>query len=288
MRSDIHVYLPTFPRQLLPETPHTILKSEQLVPSPGYIDEQHPHAINSLTVGELGLEEVLVSAHDDGNVCVWYTRDLARIALRLSVGKSAWGVALHKARRLLAVSANSHVITVFELGVGKNKPAAREARNRRGRGGSDEEGEAAAEEKATAMAMRAKGKLPIYNAPVWTKKRPAWGESDGDGDDDGGGGEQGREHGCEGCRRRARPRKIKKRRKERGQNDRSVKTLTGHANNIPNISFLDDDSGRWLTGTDIDGVVILWDVHTQRMVEKCKLGFLQYEDPETESSECLC
>ena len=252
------------------------------MPSPGYIDEQHPHAINSLTVGELGSEEVLVSAHDDGNVCVWYTRDLTRIALRFSVGKSAWGVALHKARRLLAVSANSHVITVFELGVGKNKPAAREVRHRRGRDGSDEEGGAAADEKAAA-----KGKLPIYSPPGRTKKRPAWGGNDDDDDDDDG--KQGREHGCEDCRRRAPPRKIKKRRKERGQiNDRSVKTLTGHANNIPNISFLNDDSGRWLTGTDIDGVVILWDVHTQRMVEKCKLGFLQYEDPGAESSEYLC
>lgn len=248
------------------------------MPSRGYIDEQHPHAINSLTIGELGSEEVLVSAHDDGNVCVWYTRDLTRIALRLSVSESAWGVALHKEKRLLAVSANSHVITVFELGVGRDEQAAREVWHRRGWDSSDEEGEAAAEEKE-AMARRAEGKRPIYSVPGQTKRRPAWEGSDGDDD-----GKQGREHGCEGCRRRAPPRNRKKRRKI---NDKSVKTLTGHLNNIPNISFLDDDSGRWLTGTDIDGFVILWDVHTQRMVEKCKLGFLQYEDPGAEFSNRL-
>jgi len=39
---------------------------------------------------------------------------------------------------------------------------------------------------------------------------------------------------------------------------------------------LDDSSGRWLVGTAIDGMVILWDVHMEKMVEKCKLGTLQY------------
>ena len=98
-----------------------ILSSEPSTALDGQIDRRHPHAINSLTIGDLGVEEVLVSAHDDGDVCVWYTRDLTRIALRRNVGASAWGVALHKGKRLLAVSANSHLIQVFHLGIGSEE-----------------------------------------------------------------------------------------------------------------------------------------------------------------------
>lgn len=70
---------------------------------------------------------------------------------------------------------------------------------------------------------------------------------------------------CAGCKRR--------RRKKSPLKDKTVKTLIGHGHNIPNISFLGDPSGRWLVGTSIDGTVILWDVTTERAVEKCKMGF---------------
>ncbi|KAI5804088.1 hypothetical protein DFH27DRAFT_392264 [Peziza echinospora] len=116
-KSRIHVYVPEYPSQAISETPQHILESQPTGLS-GYIDQSNPHAINSITVGELGSEEVLVSAHDDGDICVWYTRDLSKIALRRNVQNSAWGVALHKEKRLLAVSANSHLIYVFDLGMG--------------------------------------------------------------------------------------------------------------------------------------------------------------------------
>ncbi|KAG0640516.1 hypothetical protein HOY80DRAFT_1068744, partial [Tuber brumale] len=74
-----------------------------------------PPASNSLTVGDLRYEEVLVSAHDDGDICIWYTSSLSELAFRLSVGESGWGVAFHKDRRLGVVSANNHAIQVFEL-----------------------------------------------------------------------------------------------------------------------------------------------------------------------------
>lgn len=105
-----------------------ILNSEPSTACIGQIDPLHPHAINSLTIGDLGVEEVLVSAHDNGDVCVWYTRDLTRIALRRNVGISAWGVALHKGKRLLAVSANSHWIYVFHLGIGNEEHRAERAK----------------------------------------------------------------------------------------------------------------------------------------------------------------
>ncbi|KAF8457161.1 hypothetical protein BGX38DRAFT_1139474 [Terfezia claveryi] len=128
LRCRIHVYQPTYPSQAFPERPLHILDSEPSTTCIGLIEPRYPHAINSITIGDLGVEEVLVSAHDDGDVCVWYTRDLTRIALRRNVGISAWGVALHKGKRLLAVSANSHSIHVFHLGIGEKEHKAERAR----------------------------------------------------------------------------------------------------------------------------------------------------------------
>ena len=47
--------------------------------------------------------------------------------------------------------------------------------------------------------------------------------------------------------------------------------LTGHRFNIPNISFLNSDSdleGRYLVSTDLTGVILLWDLHQRKTIEK--------------------
>ncbi|KAL7270167.1 hypothetical protein RUND412_007136 [Rhizina undulata] len=209
MGSRIYVYAPIYPKQHIPKTnpPLHILTSDPPQPKRGYIDPQNPHAINSLTIGDLGVEEVLVSAHDDGDVCVWYTRDLSRLALRLSVGISAWGVAIHKERRLLAVSANSFEISVFELGVSDAVDSEEETR---GRGKHKDE--------------KAKGKARKSDVSVTGK---------------------------------------------------TVRVLRGHSSNIPNISFLDDTTGRWLAGTSIDGMLIVWDVLKERICSRCRMGYAQ-------------
>jgi WD40 repeat protein len=182
------------------------------------------------------------------------------MALRYNVGLSAWGVALHKERRLLAVSANTRKITVFELAVGREEQAARDERERRGEEGNGEGIEGLG-------GRRKEGIAPSSNVHRrrTSTKRPSQhdaGESNesDDGDD-----------------RRApkSARKSRKRRKDQPAiKDKGIKVLEGHTDNIPNISFLPDSSGRWLAGTSIDGMVILWDVHTQRMVERCKFGFM--------------
>ena len=240
LRSSIRVYSPAYPNQIIsPNLSYITLTSSSAPTGPGYIDPAEPHAINSLTVGDLGFEEVLVSAHDDGDVCVWYTRDLSRLAFRLSVGESAWGVALHKERRLVAVSANSHLIQVFELAITNDGgcPCPEEGadaglthrhrrRRRRKRGSFGYDGEGGFE-----------GECNLNGKPL-------------SGNDDA----------------------SKKHRKKSSMRNKTITTLKGHGCNIPNISFLDDPTGRWLVGTSIDGMVILWDVMTERPVEKCRLG----------------
>lgn len=226
VRSAIHVYRPAFPNQRIPASgPYIILESEPSTNRPGFIDATHPHGINSLTIGELGHAEVLVSAHDNGDVCVWYTAEIEsprtghpRIAIRRHVRESAWGVAIHPQRRLLAVSANSAEITVFELGMERDEV----------RDALSEETADKTSKRKTLRARTRRLKAPPFMGPS-------------------------------------------------GMNEYS---LIGHNNNIPNISFLPDSSGRWLVGVGIDGMVLLWDVYATRPVEKCKLGFLQYLIPD--------
>ena len=84
-------------------------------------------------VGDLGQEEILVCVCDDGDVIAYTTRSIEYAVEKQSayqgsteadlsyvkaffignVEKSAWGIAIHKEARLLAVSANTHNITVF-------------------------------------------------------------------------------------------------------------------------------------------------------------------------------
>jgi len=206
------------PWQRLPPKPYAILGPSTMSAAPFDPDDEY-HGINSLTVGELGSEEVLVSAHRNGDVVVWYTKEL-KLMLHYNVGSSAWGVALHKERRLLAVSANSWKITVFELAVGEHR-----------------------EEKGF--------------------------ESDGE--------EEGDIDACVDERKSSRNGNLNDtemlRNKERRTDDAVVKCKIlqgGPKHNIPNVTFLDDENGQWLASASIDGTVVLWDIHSQSVVETCK------------------
>lgn len=87
--------------------------------------------MNHLIMGDLGDEEVLLVAYDDGDILGYYN---ARIDKTISsvhtdnfhhgivkpffhenVGRSAWGLAVHKQSRLIAAGANNHQVHVFAL-----------------------------------------------------------------------------------------------------------------------------------------------------------------------------
>ncbi|ROW01632.1 hypothetical protein VSDG_02017 [Cytospora chrysosperma] len=115
----------------------------------GYINPNCPHEINHMIVGELGEEEILLVGRDNGDVVAWYTRSIAHyIETNMSmskgelrrdneragyasrpsypkhffadnVGISAWGLAIHKQSRLIAVSSNAHEITVFAFAMNR-------------------------------------------------------------------------------------------------------------------------------------------------------------------------
>lgn len=96
---------------------------------------RNPHAVNHMIVGDIGHEEILLASSDDGDVIAFTTNSVHQaiqdnvagntdIGCRLNaffienVGHSAWGLAIHKAARLIAVSANTHEITVFAFALG--------------------------------------------------------------------------------------------------------------------------------------------------------------------------
>ena len=132
----VYVYTPQFPSQRIPEQPAVIISPPTSKPGlQGYLDEYNPHALNQIVVGELGTEEILVCVHDDGDVVVYMVRTIASAISRKNsgppdaefddvrpfrvenVGMSAWGIAIHKTSRQIAISANTHDITVFSFGL---------------------------------------------------------------------------------------------------------------------------------------------------------------------------
>ncbi|KAI0013405.1 hypothetical protein F4779DRAFT_393224 [Xylariaceae sp. FL0662B] len=118
---------------VLPVEPDLILRPRASIMSlavGGYLDESFPHQVNHLIVGDLGLEEILLLAYDDGDVIGYYTGQIEDELLRRenespnsgktphpffheNVGKSAWGLAVHKQSRIIAVSSNTHNVCVF-------------------------------------------------------------------------------------------------------------------------------------------------------------------------------
>jgi hypothetical protein len=98
----------------------------------GFIDISFPHQINHMIVGELGEMEILVVAYDDGDVIAYHTLRIENEILRRevgradsqgptrvkpffhqNVGKTAWGLAIHQKSRLIAVGTNLYNVHVF-------------------------------------------------------------------------------------------------------------------------------------------------------------------------------
>ncbi|KAI8943651.1 hypothetical protein NX059_001636 [Plenodomus lindquistii] len=132
----IHVYQPSFPDQALLSEPHLILELPVSPRTGSGIDPQDPHSVTRVLVDYLGCDEVLLVACDDGDVVGFRVDDIQRCIdermqppdeqtvsyleastvkhfLHRNVGASAWGLAIHRAARIIAISANTHRITVL-------------------------------------------------------------------------------------------------------------------------------------------------------------------------------
>ncbi|CEJ90496.1 hypothetical protein VHEMI06279 [[Torrubiella] hemipterigena] len=219
-QGQIFVYVPrSVPRQRLPANPDL-----RLYPTPsmvaahidGSLDMLHPHVINHMITGFLGDEEIVVVSYDDGDVTAYYTRTIydwislngstplprptgTRLTVleeppsfffRSNVGKSAWGLAIHRQSHLIAVSSNRAEVTVF---------------------------------------------APTLASPTW------------------------------GDFVKAPNNKLEASVRERSANYRIVIGFGDEADNIPNISFLDDSTGEatMICAIDINGLVWFGDIWRQ-------------------------
>ncbi|KAI1310372.1 hypothetical protein F5Y03DRAFT_392308 [Xylaria venustula] len=120
----------------LPAHPDLVLRPPQTregVKIGGYIDKRMGHQINHLIMGEFGDEEILLLAYDDGDVIGYYNSQIENALLRVESGDalhascnvrpffhqnveiSAWGLAIHKESRLIAVGNNHRQVHVFAL-----------------------------------------------------------------------------------------------------------------------------------------------------------------------------
>ncbi|KAM3422602.1 hypothetical protein BST61_g91 [Cercospora zeina] len=139
--ADIYVYVPQYPTQALPQKPAVIVPSQPSSPGlRGTVDIRQPHSINHLVVQHLGNEELVAAVRDDGDVNAFLVRHIAsaierraradntlgpvadelRPFFHTNVGQSAWGLAVHSHARILAVSANTHSITIFKFGLARD------------------------------------------------------------------------------------------------------------------------------------------------------------------------
>lgn len=231
----IHVFRPEFPLQSLPKVPELIVDlPESRTGRGGHLDLSRPHAVNHLMVGDLGNEEILVAACDDGDVISYTIHSITRSIERArandgqshrvppvvddqcrreypaakpwfleNVGQSAWGLAIHKEARFLAVSSNTQLIDIF---------------------------------------------APALINPSILKSDTTWDEYS--------------RHSTDYCAGDDMWKTLAFYAPSHRMDNLRIR-LYGHTTNIPNITFADvDHQGRYLASTDIEGHTFIWDIYS--------------------------
>ena len=230
----LHVYKPLFPSQRILSKPELILDLPKTgAGRSGCIDPHHPHAVNHLVVGDLGHEEIVAVACDDGDVVALTTRSIQnaiehqrrgqesdvqlstdiRTVLLRNVGKSAWGLAIHKVARLIAVSSNTHNISVFAFALCREP--------------SPESSRELGDGKLLPFANLGPGLEEWMQSSTFTHTSTS-------------------------------------------RSTRNLEIiLKGHTSNIPSISFCNTDAdpdGRYLVSTEIGGSTLVWNIWQKKVL----------------------
>lgn len=77
--ASIHVAVPRGLTQLVPGAPDLVIELPVSTDGQrigGYIDSTSPHCVNSMIVGDLGSQEILLIACDDGDIIGFYVRNI--------------------------------------------------------------------------------------------------------------------------------------------------------------------------------------------------------------------
>ena len=243
----IYVYTPSFPEQLITTKPELIIAIERSRPGlTGFMDPSRPHAVNHLIVGDIGDEEVLVVACDDGDVISYTVRSIS-LAIderaKLVIGPDPDGVQriIHSRQSgwtnmILPVVDPDWALGCRVLGAWFHENVGASAWG------------IATHKRARLLAVSSNTKKIHVFAPSLSSEP-------------------------HGTFHQTSPYPETIERFTAWENESSttlidrsfgrIVTLQGHATNIPNIAFCDntsDPNGKYLVSTDIDGYTIIWDI----------------------------
>ncbi|KAI9293845.1 hypothetical protein K502DRAFT_293121, partial [Neoconidiobolus thromboides FSU 785] len=76
---------------------------------------QGTRSINTIKVGYIDDESILVTADDRGIIRVFFLSEIDKKPISFYNQCSSWGVAINSKDKIIAVSSNLHVITLFNL-----------------------------------------------------------------------------------------------------------------------------------------------------------------------------
>lgn len=257
---EIYVYTPSFPEQTIATKPKLVIELPRSRPNlRGYLDPSRPHAVNHLIVGDMGDEEFVVVACDDGDVISYTVRSIS-----LAIKEGAKTVLVpdayedHKLKRYRRSGWANLILPVAEphRTSGFRVLAAWFHENV----GASAWG-LATHKGAKLLAVSSNTKEINIFAPSLSPDPPPERHVDEKLWDS----KQAFRSTC------PRPRAMERYKAWEKQNsvalrDRSLGskvTLRGHVANIPSIAFCDnklDPEGSYLASTDIDGYTSVWDV----------------------------
>lgn len=243
----VYVYTPSFPEQLITTEPKFLISLERSRPGlTGYIDTHRPHAVNHLIVSDIGDEEVLVVACDDGDIISYTVRSIS-LAIderaKLVLESQRYGDQAIVRSRLSGwtnmilpdvdpdlYAGCRTLVAWFHENVGASAWGL--ATHKRARLLAVSSNTKAIHVYFPSLSSERQGAFhQTYPYPDITEGLTAWKNLD--------------------------PPPLVDRSLNR------IAILQGHAANIPSIAFCDnasDPAGRYLVSTDIDGHTIIWDI----------------------------
>ncbi|KAI9728783.1 MAG: hypothetical protein M1828_002889 [Chrysothrix sp. TS-e1954] len=275
----IQIFEPEYPTQRFPTTPSMVLELPRSAPDLDGFMPGNPHAINHLRIAELGTEEIVVCACNDGDVIAFKTdhvMDEVRYERRLkqdgfdlpvsakpffheNVGASAWGLDVHKEARMIAVSCNTHVVNVFAFALEQQSACSSTSMD----SGSAER---------TNLSADALQQVPGVSTIVPNIDNSTHVSPDSLGSDMSSLLSSDHSTDCiSDWRIASYEQPIDGLLQTRTENVRIL--LEHHENNVPAVAFCnteEDTLGQYLISTDIEGETILWDVGLARIMQRVK------------------
>ncbi|KAF6223279.1 hypothetical protein HO133_000121 [Letharia lupina] len=243
----VYVYKPSFPEQTITPKPELVIDLPRSRPGlRGYLDPSRPHAVNHLIVGEIGDEEVVVVACDDGDVISY---NLRSISLAIDEGaETLIGPDPYEIQKLKRYRESGWANLILPVADPHRTPGFRVLAAWFHENVGASAWGLATHKGTRLLAVSSNTREIIVFAPSLSPDRSQ-----------------------ASCLTRPPPKTMERytaceTRNSIASRDRSLGrkvTLRGHVTNIPNIAFCDnslDPEGSYLASTDIDGCTIVWDI----------------------------